>query len=70
VGDQVEGRDSLFDEAARQVDALGGEPCQGSGAQLGAESPVQCGGAEVSVTGEVRNGERRAESCPGPVQGL
>src|SRR5580692_5847127 len=24
VGDHVEGRDSLFDEAARQVDALGG----------------------------------------------
>jgi hypothetical protein len=24
VGDHVEGRDSLFDEATRQVDALGG----------------------------------------------
>jgi hypothetical protein len=32
VGDQVEGRDSLFDKAAREVDALGGEPRQWRGA--------------------------------------
>ncbi len=28
VGDQVEGRDSLLDEAAGEVDALGGKPGQ------------------------------------------
>lgn len=53
-----------------EVDALGGEPCQRRGAELGAEAPVQCGGAEVSVTGEIRDGQRRAEPGAGPVKGL
>jgi hypothetical protein len=70
VGDQVEGRDSLFDEAASEVGALGGEPRQRRGAQLGAKSPVQRGGTEVSVTGEVGDRQRRVEPCPGPLQGL
>ena len=70
MSDQVHGYDSLLEEAACKVDALGGKPRQRRGSELGAEAPVQCCGTEVSVTGEIRDGQRRADSCPSPVKGL
>src|ERR1700691_3659393 len=56
VGNQVHRRCSRLDEAACEVDALGGEPRQRRAAYLGAEPPVHGGDAEMSVPGQVRDG--------------
>jgi len=69
VGNQVHWHRSRLNEAACEVDALGGEPRQRRAAYLGPEPPVQGGDAEMSVPGQIRDGQRRVQPGKGPLQG-